>query len=121
MVHYACCFCLVISPKLDFRVHLEKVLDGVWQKWKRNRHGRPYLLGPGSGSGVWGKAGSHVGVSHSRISPVFSQKKAHLPVGQAWQISSCLRGQVRGPHGDVWVLFCPDGLCQTGGEGLWVL
>lgn len=24
MVHYACCFCLVSSLKLDFRVHLEK-------------------------------------------------------------------------------------------------
>lgn len=23
-------------------------------------------------------------------------KKAHLPVGQAWQISSCLHGQVKG-------------------------
>lgn len=63
----------------------------------------------------------HLSFTLTNLTCLSFPKKAHLPVGQAWQISSCLRGQVRGPRGDVWVSLCPDGLCQTGGEGLWVL
>lgn len=110
MVHYACCFCLVISPKLDFKFHLGKVLDSVWQEWKRGR-----LRRAGSAR-TWESQ-----LRFSFVSPDFDHgdKEVHLPgVTEDLQLPAW-SGKETPSRGVGFV--CPDRLCQAASEGLWVL